>query len=94
MVRSNQHRFMEGRSRLISLIAFCDEMIGSVDEGMFIFNSSKTLDAVSHNILISKPMKYRPGKDSEVDQKWAELGFVNRGNELQLNQSPMVYPRG
>lgn len=78
---------MEGRSHLISLIALCDEMIGSVDEGMFIFNFCKTPDAVSLNILINKPMKHRPGKDGGLDQKWAELGFVNRGNEQQLQAS-------
>lgn len=50
-VISSQHRFMEGRSCLISPITFYDDMTSSMDEGMFVFYFSKAFNTVSRNVL-------------------------------------------
>jgi len=63
VVGSGQHRFMNAKSVLTNLIAFCDELSGMMHEVRavaivyLLFN--KAFNTVSHNILIDKLMKYR-----------------------------------
>lgn len=61
---------MEGRSCLISLIAFCDKMTGSMDEGSFLI--LVRLLTLFHNILRNKPMKYRLDKQAV---RWIKNGL-------------------
>lgn len=52
---------MKVKSCLMNLIAFCDEMTSSVDEGRAVdvvyLDFSKAVGTISHNILIGKLMK-------------------------------------
>jgi len=57
-IRSSQHGFTKGKSCLINLIAFYDDMTGWVDERRAVdvvyLDVSKAFDTASHNILIGK----------------------------------------
>ncbi len=57
-IRPSQHRFMIGRSFLISLISFHDSVIRLVDKGKAVdvvyLDFSSTTDIVSHSILLGK----------------------------------------
>lgn len=53
--------FTKGNSYLNNLIAFCDEMTGSVDDGRAIpvvyLDFSKAFHPASHSILVSKTLR-------------------------------------
>ncbi|CAM4674493.1 unnamed protein product [Caretta caretta] len=73
VIRNSQHGFTKGKSCLTNLIAFYDEITGSVDEGkavdVLFLDFSKAFDMVSHSILVSKLKKY--GRD-ECTIRWVE----------------------
>ncbi|CAM4537532.1 unnamed protein product [Lepidochelys kempii] len=73
VIRNSQHGFTQGKSCLTNLIAFYEEITGSVDEGkavdVLFLDFSKAFDTVSHSILASKLKKY--GLD-EWTIKWIE----------------------
>ena len=62
MTGSSQHGFTEEKSRLNKLMAFYNEMTGSVDVGRAVdivyLDSKKAFNTVSHNIPSDKPIKY------------------------------------
>ncbi|CAM5124509.1 unnamed protein product [Natator depressus] len=73
VIRNSQRGFTKGKSCLTNLIAFYDEITGSVDEGkavdVMFLDFSKVFDTVSHSILTSKLKKY--GLD-EWTIRWIE----------------------
>ncbi|CAM5075608.1 unnamed protein product [Eretmochelys imbricata] len=77
VIRNSQHGFTKGRSCLTNLIAFYDEITGSVDEG-------KAFGTVSHSILASKLKKY--GLD-ECTIRWVESWLDCRAQWVVINGS-------
>ncbi|CAM5088311.1 unnamed protein product [Eretmochelys imbricata] len=88
VIRNSQHGFTKGRSCLTNLIAFYDEITGSVDEGkavdVLFLDFSKAFDTVSHSILVSKLKKY------ELDEctiRWVESWLDCRAQQVVINGS-------
>ncbi|CAM4500980.1 unnamed protein product [Lepidochelys kempii] len=88
VIRNSQHGFTKGRSCLTNLIAFYDEITGSVDEGkavdVFFLDFSKAFDTVSHSILVSKLRKY--GLD-ECTIRWVESWLDCQAQRVVINGS-------
>ncbi|CAM4717112.1 unnamed protein product [Lepidochelys kempii] len=87
-IRYSQHGFTKGKSCLTNLIAFYDEITGSVDEGkavdVLFLDFSKTFDTVSHSILVSKLKKY--GLD-EWMIRWIESWLHRPAQQVVINGS-------
>ncbi|CAM5146926.1 unnamed protein product [Eretmochelys imbricata] len=88
VIRNSQHGFTKGKTCLTNLIAFYDEIIGSVDMGKAVdviyLDFSKAFDAVSHSILASKLKKY--GLD-EWTIRWIENWLNCRAQCAVINGS-------
>ncbi|CAM4548126.1 unnamed protein product [Lepidochelys olivacea] len=88
VIRNNQHGFTKSKSCLTNLIAFYNEITGSVDEGkamdMLFLDFSKAFDTVSHSILASKLKKY--GLD-EWTIRWIESWLDCRAQQVVINGS-------
>ncbi|CAM4598543.1 unnamed protein product [Lepidochelys olivacea] len=88
VIRNSQHGFTKGRSCLTNLIAFYDEITGSVDEGkavdVLFLDFSKAFDTVSHSILVSKLRKY--GLD-ECTIRWVESWLDCQAQRVVINGS-------
>ncbi|CAM4394956.1 unnamed protein product [Caretta caretta] len=88
VIRNSQHGFTKGRSCLTNLIAFYDEITGSVDErkavDVLFLDFSKAFDTVSHSILVSKLRKY--GLE-ECTTRWVESWLDCRAQWVVINGS-------
>uniref|UniRef100_A0A8C3H626 Reverse transcriptase domain-containing protein n=1 Tax=Chrysemys picta bellii TaxID=8478 RepID=A0A8C3H626_CHRPI len=84
VIRNSQHGFTKGKSCLTNLIAFYEEITGSVHEGkavdVLFLDFSKAFDTVSHSILASKLKKY--GLD-----EWIESWLDCRAQQVVINGS-------
>ncbi|CAM4648414.1 unnamed protein product [Lepidochelys kempii] len=87
VIRNSQHGFTKRKSRLTNLIAFYDEITGSVDVGkavdVLFLDFSKAFDTVSHSILASK-LKY--GLD-EWTRRWIESWLDCQAQRVVINGS-------
>ncbi|CAM5148805.1 unnamed protein product [Eretmochelys imbricata] len=88
VIRNSQHGFIKGKSCLTNLIAFYDEITGSVDEGKAVdvafLDFSKAFDIVSHSILARKLKKY--GLD-EWTIRWTESWLNCQAQRVVINGS-------
>ncbi|CAM5148049.1 unnamed protein product [Natator depressus] len=88
MIRNSQYGFTKGKSCLTNLIAFYDDITGSVDEGkavdVLFLDFSKAFDTVSHSILASKLKKYGLG---EWTIRWIESWLDCRAQRVVINGS-------
>ncbi|CAM4662125.1 unnamed protein product [Lepidochelys kempii] len=88
VIRNSQHGFTKGKSCLANLIAFYDEITGSVEMGKAVdviyLDFSKSFDMVSHSILASKLKKY--GLD-EWTIRWIESRLDHWAQQVLINGS-------
>ncbi|CAM4644907.1 unnamed protein product [Lepidochelys kempii] len=88
VIRNSQHGFTKGKSCLINLIAFYDEITGSMDEvkavEVLFLDFSKDFDTVSHSILASKLKKYEL---NEWTIRWIESWLDHRAQRVVTNGS-------
>ncbi|CAM4646046.1 unnamed protein product [Lepidochelys kempii] len=88
VIRNSQYGFTKGKSCLTNLIAFYDEITGSVDEGkavdVLFLDFSIAFDMVSHSILASKLKKY--GLDEWTTRR-IESWLDCRGQRVVINGS-------
>ncbi|CAM4557508.1 unnamed protein product [Caretta caretta] len=88
VITNSQHGFTKGKSCLTNLIAFYDEITGSVDEGkevdVLFLDFSKAFDMVSHSILVSKLKKY--GLDG-CTTRWVESWLDCQAQQVAINGS-------
>ncbi|CAM4356191.1 unnamed protein product [Caretta caretta] len=95
VIRNSQHGFTKGKSCLTNLIAFYDEITGSVDEGkavdVLFLDFSKAFDMVSHSILASKLKKY--GLD-EWTIRWTESWLDRRAQQVVISGSMSSWQQG
>ncbi|CAM5151921.1 unnamed protein product [Natator depressus] len=86
VIRNSQHGFTKGKSCLTNLIAFYDEITGSVDEGkavdVLFLDFSKAFDMVSHSILANKLKNY--GLD-EWTIRWIESWLDRQAQWVMIN---------
>ncbi|CAM5136637.1 unnamed protein product, partial [Eretmochelys imbricata] len=88
VIRNSQHGFTNSKSCLTNLIAFYDEITGSMDKGKAVdiiyLDLSKAFDTVSHSILASKLKKY--GLDKWTI-RWIESWLDHRAQQVVINGS-------
>ncbi|CAM5178145.1 unnamed protein product [Eretmochelys imbricata] len=88
VIRNSQHGFIKGKSCRTNLIAFYDEITGSVDEekavDVLFLDFSKAFDTVFHSILASKLKKY--GLD-EWTIRWIESWLDSQAQRVVINGS-------
>ncbi|CAM5168162.1 unnamed protein product [Eretmochelys imbricata] len=88
VIRNGQHGFTKDKSCLTNLIAFYDEITGSVDEGkaadVLFLDFSKAFDTVSHSILVSKLKKH--GLDG-CTTRWVESWLDCQAQWVVINGS-------
>ncbi|CAM5170319.1 unnamed protein product [Eretmochelys imbricata] len=88
VIRNSQHGFTKGKSCLTNLIAFYDEITGSVVAekavDVLFLDLSKAFDTVSHSILVSKLKKYRL---DEWTRRWIESWLDRRAQWVAINGS-------
>ncbi|CAM4466408.1 unnamed protein product, partial [Lepidochelys kempii] len=88
VIRNSLHGFTKGKSCLTNLIAFYNEITGSVDEGeavnVLFLDFSKAFDMVSHSILASKLKRYGL---NEWTISWTESWRDRRAQRVVINGS-------